>query len=130
MKIILSKNEINTIMGCVDSINREVNEVFGMVEKVAIKTSDGYVITKEKIDSFNAHYKGIAKITYCETEVNTIYTFEIFEEVTCSYIKLLGDAVKESFDVIKYGIKTFIAFKATKVKSFINKMKEIAAKAK
>ena len=118
MKIIFNVNEIKTITKVIEKVSRSGEEMLGITD---LFFGDNQTLDENAIKEFNEKYTNVASITKTDDE----YVFWYNEEIVSGLIELTGDAVIESFDVIKYAIKTFMAFKATKIDVFINKIENL-----
>ena len=118
MKMIFTEKETNAIVGAIKAIVTGISESSAILgEKVdASILADG--ITDEKIKEFNKDTKGVITIT----KDNGLITIDYNEDFVVSTVGLAEDFVVDFFDVIKYGIKTFIAFGAVKITAYKEKI--------
>ena len=106
-------------------VSKELKDMEGLFEKIdkhldVVPDNMGIITECETIRAFNEKYKGIASITYLEKE--RVYIFEYDEDVVCDSIELFVDGVIQFYDVVKYGVKAFLAFKNVNIKEFATKV--------
>lgn len=122
MKIIFTEREVDAIVGVIRSVGVGITDsvkLFGddfdeLKKLVALKG-----LTGETIKEINDASQGIIVIT---KDSNGLITIDYNEEYVVATVNLASDFITDFFDVIKYSVKTFIAFGAIKFKKYKEKI--------
>lgn len=122
MKMVFTEREVNCIVGVIRSIGIGITDSFKLFgqdfdELAELVALNG--LTDETIKEINDASQGIIVIT---RDSNGLITIDYNEEYVVATVDLASDFIDDFFDVIKYGIKTFIAFGAIKFKKYEEKV--------
>lgn len=125
MKIIFTGKETIAIAGAVRSIGVGIYDSCNLLgQKIddfaSLIAFEG--VTDEVIKRFNDDTKGLVVMTKDE---NNNIILEYNEEYVIATAELTSDFITDFFDVIKYGIKTFIAFGAIKLNKYKEKIESL-----
>ena len=124
MRIIFTENEVNSIVNAINTVGSGIasscrllgENVDELTKMIAING-----INDETIAKFNEECAGLIVISKNADDSTVFIDFN--EEYVIATTELTTYFIDDFFDVIKYGIKTFIAFGAVKFDQYKTKIK-------
>ena len=124
MKMVFTEKEMTSVIGVIRNVGVGITDSFKLFgqdfdELAELVALNG--LTDEAIKEINDMSQGIVVIT----RADGIITIDYNEEYVVATVDLASDFIDDFFDVIKYGIKTFIAFGAIKFKKYEEKVNSI-----
>lgn len=121
MKMVFTEKEMNSVVGVIRNVGVGITDSFKLFgqdfdELTELVALNG--LTDETIKEINDMSQGIVVIT----RADGIITIDYNEEYVVATANLASDFITDFFDVIKYSVKTFIAFGAIKFKKYEEKV--------
>lgn len=122
MKMVFTEKEMNSVVGVIRNVGVGITDSFKLFgqdfdELAELVALNG--LTDETIKELNDASQGIIVIT---RDSNGLITIDYNEEYVVATANLASDFITDFFDVIKYSVKTFIAFGAIKFKKYEEKV--------
>ena len=121
MKMVFTEKEMTSVVGVIRNVGVGITDSFKLFgqdfdELAELVALNG--LTDEAIKEINDMSQGIVVIT----RADGIITIDYNEEYVVATVDLTSDFITDFFDVIKYSVKTFIAFGAIKFKKYEEKV--------